>query len=65
MVNYSVVLSGPKDELIGIGGFYDYDEAVSYMSDWTEIGRADVVDFHTGELLFTLVPEGWAGSTPS
>lgn len=56
MVNFSVLLSNAAGVPVGAGGFYSYDDAVDYMSDWSDVGIASVVDFHTGEVLFTLVP---------
>lgn len=65
MTNYTVVLAKVNGELVGAKSFYDYDDAVGYMADWTEIGIATVVDFATGEQLFTLVPGDFQSDSPS
>lgn len=57
MTNFSAVLCTANGDLFAVASFYDYDDAVAYIVDWTDIGIASVVDFHTGELLFTLVPD--------
>lgn len=63
MVEYSVILETNSGVPVGVAGFYDYDDAVDYASDWP--GTAHVVDFATGVPLFTLTLVPGDDSQPS
>lgn len=56
MTQYTAVLMRADGSLFAAAGFFSYDDAVAYIADWSEMGMASIVDFATGELLFTLAP---------
>lgn len=58
-----MMLSTQDGTPVAVAGFYDYDDAVGYAADWP--GRADIVDFGSGELLFTLTLVPGDDGTPS